>query len=87
MTGSKRQALLNLLDFPDEVASRLLEHVSKLGPQATFVDDVWSSKKLLPGYTPRSGSKDWNTKLTITGAAVTLMVDALCCQQDRLPTR
>ena len=80
--GSKRQALMCLLEFPDEVATRLLQHVSTCGPQATFTDEVWSSKKLQIGYCPRGSSKDWNSRLTITGPAVTLMVEALCHQQE-----
>ena len=84
--GSKRMALLNLLELPRAVGSRLLEHISKLGPQTTFSDECWASKKLQPGTAPRHSNKQWNQRLTVTGDGVALMVDAICTQQEeRLP--
>ena len=79
-------ALLNLLELPRAVGSRLLEHISKLGPQTTFSDECWASKKLQPGTAPRLSNKQWNQRLTVTGDGVALMVDAICTQQEeRLP--
>ena len=84
--GGKRMALLNLLELPRTVGIRLLEHISKLGPQTTFSDECWASKKLQPGTAPRLANKQWNQRLTVTGDGVFLMVDAICTQQEeRLP--
>ena len=67
LLGSKRTALLQLLDLPDSSIQLLLDHSSHFGPEGTaFANETFANKRLSPGYVPRGLEKSWAKRLTVT---------------------
>ena len=77
LVGSKRVAVLNLLDKIDREATEILiNDIGMNGAQATaFTDDCWAHKKLLPGYSYPSPSPEWKARRTVTQESFKLFIN------------
>ena len=86
ITGAKRVAILNLLNMDSEVMGALLDHLSQYGSNTAFQEDAFSNKKLIVGSVPRTSSREWNTRLTVSNQGVFLMVRYIdACHGRKLP--
>ena len=74
LVGQKKVALLNLLDAPEDVIQLLISHCSEFSEKSAFAEECFASKQILPGYVPRSGSKTWNKRLTVSSESLILMM-------------
>eukprot|EP00438_Fugacium_kawagutii_P007583 Skav225341 [mRNA] locus=scaffold3721:8917:12502:- [translate_table: standard] len=66
LQGSKRTAISQLLDLPQQSIDLLLEHTSQLGDATAFTNETFANKRLSPGYTPRGLDKAWQRRLTVS---------------------
>ena len=86
LEGHKRMAVLHLLQMPDDFCDTLLRHVSRWGSDnGCFLEETFSSKKLLLGYAPRT-NKLWQGYLTLKADGLHLMLKTLIHEHDgKLP--
>ena len=77
LEGSKRQAVMNLLLWPDDLCQVLLDHVSRCGnDQACFMEETWANKKFLIGTSPRT-NKLWTGLLQLTTDGLQLCLQSM----------
>lgn len=74
LTGAQRAAVLNTLELPVEITDILVKHVSAFGSDSALTDDTFSNKAILPGFSPKAYSKEWNQKLSVTIDGIRLLV-------------
>ena len=77
LEGSKRTCVLALLQWPDDLAQVLLEHVSRCGnDQSCFLEETWANKKFVIGTAPRT-NKLWTGLLQLTTDGLHLCLQSL----------
>ena len=74
LTGAKRAAVLNMLELPVEITDILVKHVSAFGSDSALTDETFSNKAILPGFSPKAFSKEWNQKLSVTIDGIRLLL-------------
>lgn len=85
IVGSRRSAILQLLDLPHTSIELLLAHSSHFGEATAFTNETFANKRLAPGYAPRGVDKAWQKRLTVTHEGWRLFVRFVHCSQDRKP--
>ena len=87
LTGSKRTAIMNLLNAPSHGASVILNQVGRLGSDnASISEDGLADKRLFPGHTWKQFQLPvWTGLLKVTTASFNLMCDMLVNQFDSRP--
>ena len=83
--GSRRSAILQLLDLPTDSIDLLLAHSSHFGEATAFTNETFANKRLSPGYSPRGVEKSWQKRLTVTHEGWRLFIRFVHCSQDRKP--
>lgn len=83
LTGSKRVAVLALLNMPSKCTQVLLQHLSMFGDHTAFYEDAFSNKRLAVGAKARAGSKVWNDRLHVSQEGLLMMLQYIDAQHKK----